>query len=130
MMTDPIADMLTRIRNAQAAKKRSVLIPYSRMKKEIARILEEEGYVGGVSIETEGIKSALVVDLKYQGHAPRITTIKRISTPGQRVYRSYKNMPKVLNDLGIAVISTPKGLMTNKKAQQEQVGGEVLCEVY
>ncbi len=130
MMTDPIADMLTRIRNAQAAHKRFVAIPYSRVKHDIATILHEEGYVAGVVVDADEGRRVLMVDLIYQGKSPRISAIKRISTPGQRVYQSYKRMPNVLNDLGIAVVSTPKGVMTNRRARQEKVGGEVLCEVY
>ncbi|HLD19731.1 MAG TPA: 30S ribosomal protein S8 [Patescibacteria group bacterium] len=130
MMTDPIADMLTRIRNAQAVHKRFVAIPYSRVKYDIANILHEEGYVAGVAVSADEGRQVLMVDLIYQGKAPRISAIKRISTPGHRVYQSYKRMPNVLNDLGIAVVSTPKGVMTNRKARQEKVGGEVLCEVY
>lgn len=131
MMTDPIADMLTRIRNAQAARKRSVMIPYSRVKHDIANILHQEGYIATVAIDTgEGVRKVLMIDLIYQGTLPRMSSLKRVSTPGKRVYQSYKRMPNVLNDLGIAIVSTPKGVMTNRKARQEKVGGEVLCEVY
>lgn len=130
MMTDPISDMLTRIRNAQAVRKLTVEIPYSKLKKEIATILEQEGYVQGSEVVSEGVIKALKVQLQYEDKKGRITSLTRISKPGRRVYCSYKELPRVLNGLGIAIISTPKGLMTNQTARKEKVGGEVLCEIY
>ena len=130
MMTDPSSDMLTRIRNAQAVRKLTVEMPYSKLKKEIAKILEQEGYVQGSEVVSEGVIKALKVQLQYEDKKPRITSLIRISKPGRRVYCAYKELPRVLNGLGIAIISTPKGLMTNQTARKEKVGGEILCEIY
>ena len=129
MMTDPIADMLTRIRNASRARKHNVEIPYSTMKHAIATILNAEGYIGAIEA-TEAIPRLLVLELKYLGKEPAIQAIDRESTPGHRVYRKATELPRVLNDYGIAIISTPKGIMTNKAARKEGVGGEVICSVY
>jgi len=129
MMTDPISDMLTRIRNALAVNKVEVVVPYSKLKSEIARILEESGYVLGQE-KKETDHSQLVIKLKYKNNRPAIQGLKRVSRPGRRVYVGKEELPVVLNNLGIAVISTPKGLMTNKQAKQNGVGGEVICEVY
>lgn len=129
MMTDPIADMLTRIRNAAAARKRTVLIPLSKVKKAIAEILKEEGYIEAIAVE-EGNPQLLVLTLGYVGKQPKIQSLKRESTPGHRMYKKSDELPRVLNDYGVAIVSTSKGLMTNKKARQEGIGGEVLCSVY
>lgn len=129
MMTDPIADMLTRIRNAQLSKKREVRIPASKLKKNLAAILSTEGYLGAVR-EEEGTPRTLVLELKYIGQKPRITSLKRESKPGHRMYRQATELPKILNGYGIAVVSTSKGLMTNKEAQTQGIGGEVICSVY
>jgi len=137
-MTDPIADMLTRIRNASAVKKEEVVLPMSKIKFNIAKILQNEGWVGNVSvIKGEGQKNGsstfdmLKIGLKYEKSGnPAITSIKRISKPGLKIYRSKDELPRVLNNLGIAIISTSQGLMTNKEAVKKGVGGEVLCEVY
>lgn len=128
-MTDPIADMLTRIRNAAAARKRTVLVPLSKAKKSIAEILKEEGYIEAFDVQ-EGNPAQLVLTLGYVGKEPKIQSITRESTPGHRMYRKAEDLPRVLNDYGVAIISTSRGLMTNKKARQAGIGGEVLCSVY
>lgn len=130
MYTDPISDFLTRLRNAQAARHERVVLPGSRLKFAIAKILEREGYVGEVHEEAEGPKKRLTVALKYSGKQPMIRSVKRISTPGRRVYRGAGELPRVLSDQGIAIISTSAGLMTNKDARRRKLGGEVLCEVF
>ncbi len=129
-MTDPIADMLTRIRNALMVKKDAVEIPASNMKKAIANILLEEGYVSGVEIKEGEHGEIINVTLKYVNGKPVIGGLERVSKPGLRTYSGAKNMPKVLGGFGIAVISTSKGIMTDKKAKALGVGGEVLCYVY
>lgn len=129
MMTDPIADMLTRIRNAQMARRASVEIPASKLKKAIVQILQSNGYVGDIS-ESEGMPNKLVVELKYHGKMPAIRSLKRESKPGHRLYKKSEEMPRVLNDYGIAIVSTSKGLMTNKDARTQGIGGEIICSVY
>jgi len=129
MMTDPIADMLTRIRNAQLSKKREVLIPASKVKRAVVEILSNEGYVGKIS-EQDGLPVQLVVELKYEDKQPAIASIKRESKPGHRVYRKADELPTVLNGYGIAIVSTSKGLMTNKDAKKQGIGGEVICSIY
>ena len=137
-MTDPIADMLTRIRNASAVKKHEIVLPMSKIKFEIAKILKAEGWiydtevmkVGGAKNKAQ-VFDELKIVLKYKKSGkPAITTLKRISKPGLRVYVNKLNLPKVLNNLGIAIISTPSGMMTNKKARKAGLGGEVICEIY
>lgn len=130
-MTDPIADMLTRIRNALVGKKESVDIPVSNIKKEIARILLDEGYIEGYKVVGEGIDSVLKVDLKYGAKGEKIITgLKRISKPGLRIYAGYDELPKVLGGMGIAIVSTPKGVMTDRQARKEHHGGEILAYVW
>ena len=136
-MIDPIADMLTRIRNAQAVRKETVVMPMSKLKLNIAKILEREGWINKAEvIKASGKKNEgsqfdeLKLELKYSGKTGAITSIKRISKPGLRVYTGKLELPKVLNNLGIAIISTPSGLMTNKEAKKQGLGGEVLCEIY
>src|SRR5258706_14930608 len=133
MTSDPIGDMLTRIRNALMVAHPNVAIPYSKMKAEIARILQEEGYVEGFTI-SEGPKQVITVDLKYFGkrrvRQPVVSGIKRIITPGRRVYRGKSEVPWVLSGMGIAIMSTPKGVMTGAQARREGVGGEVLAYVW
>lgn len=129
-MTDTIADMLTRIRNAQAVHKPIVRVPFSTLKQRIVDILVAEGYVAASTMEKDGSRSALVLTLKYLNQRPAIRELKRISTPGRRVYVGTKGMPYVYENLGIAIISTSKGIMTNKEARRQRVGGEVLCEVF
>ncbi len=129
-MTDPIADMLTRIRNALTVKKEKVEIPASNMKKAIAEILLQEGYISGVELKENDHEGVIVVTLKYADGKPVIGGLERVSKPGLRTYSGAKTMPKVLGGYGIAIISTNKGIMTDKKAKAENVGGEVLCYVY
>lgn len=129
MNTDPISDLLTRIRNAQDARHDDLQLPSSRMKFAIAKILEREGYVSSVSEQADGVKKTLSIGLKYDGKEPAIRSLKRISTPGRRVYRGADELPRPLSDIGIAIVSTSAGLMTNKDARRRKLGGEVLCEI-
>ncbi|MEK7094984.1 MAG: 30S ribosomal protein S8 [Patescibacteria group bacterium] len=129
-MTDPIGDMLTRIRNAQSARLKSVKIPHSRLKFDMAKIMEREGYVSSVRTENDGIKGEIIVLLKYTAGVPTIRALKRISKPGRRLYAKANELPRVLSDIGIAIVSTPSGLMTNKEARKRRLGGEVLCEIF
>ena len=129
--TDPIADMLTRIRNAQTARHESVLVPMSKTKKAIAEILQKEGFVSSVEVEGEGAKSNIKIGLKYGPHGIKVISgLKRISKPGLRVHVGVEDMPKVLSGLGIAIVSTNKGIITDKEARKLNVGGEVLCFVW
>lgn len=129
-ITDPIADMLTRIRNAGRAGHETCEIPASRLKKNIADILVEEGYIQSVEEKEGHVQGVLLVTLKYYDHKPVISGISRISKPGLRVYADAKNMPQVLGGLGIAIVSTSHGVMTDRKARKENVGGEVLAYVW
>ncbi|MFH0987840.1 MAG: 30S ribosomal protein S8 [Parcubacteria group bacterium] len=130
-MTDPIADMLTRIRNAQMAKRKEVLMPYSKIKFAIARILEKEKFVAKAEeLSTESGIKELSIKLKYENGKPAISRIARVSKLGCRVYAGKEKLPRVLNNFGIAVVSTSRGVMTNKEARKLGVGGEVLCEIY
>ena len=130
-MTDPIADMLTRIRNALAVRKETVEIPSSNMKKAIAEILLKEGYVKNVQEVEDGYNGKLVITLKYTEHNQSVISgLERKSRPGLRVYSGAQDMPKVLGGFGIAIVSTNKGIMTDKQAKAQNVGGEVLCYVY
>ncbi len=128
-MTDPIADMLTRIRNALRAAHASVTMPDSRIKRELARVLKEEGYIKGFAVEPDASKPTLRVDLKYYEGEPVIDNLDRISKPGRRVYRGIDDMPLVNAGLGITIVSTSKGIMTARAAKKQQVGGEVICTV-
>jgi len=131
VMTDPIADMLTRIRNANSAKHATVTIPSSNIKKAIAEILLEEGYIKDFKCIDDDKQGMIEVTLKYGEDDSRVIAgIKRISKPGLRIYASKEEVPKVLNGLGIAILSTSKGIMTDKKARQNNVGGEVICYVW
>lgn len=129
MMTDPIADMLTRIRNAQKAEKISVSMPLSKMKKAIANVLKEEGYIDGVEDDTVDGKPTLKITLRYFEGAGVISSLKRISKPGLRVYKPSEELPSVNGGLGTAIISTNKGIITDKAAREAGVGGEVICTV-
>ena len=129
-ITDPIADMLTRIRNANTAKHETVDIPASNMKKSIAEILNEEGYIKGYQIIEDGKQGVIRITLKYAGKEKVISGIQRVSKPGLRMYAPADELPRVLKGLGIAIISTSKGIMTDKKARQEHIGGEVLAFVW
>ena len=131
MMTDPIADMLSRIRNANNARHKSVDIPCSNIKKEIAKILLDEGYIKGYDVVEDDKQGIIKIDLKYSGDGEKVISgLKRISKPGLRVYVKCDDVPKVLGGLGIAIISTSKGIITDKKARQDKVGGEVICYVW
>ena len=129
-MTDPIADMLTRIRNGYQARHEKVEMPWSRIKEEIARILQEEGYINGYKVHREGAKAVLRVMLRYVDKEPVLLGIERVSKPGRRIYSGHRELPKVRNGFGIAIISTSKGLLTDEAARRERVGGEVLCAVW
>lgn len=129
-MQDPIADMLTRIRNAAAAGLEKVSIPLSKEKKAIAEVLKEEGYLNSVVVAGEGVKSQIVVELKYAGNTAVIEGIERVSKSSCRVHCGSREIPRVRNGLGIVVLSTPKGIMSGRKAAQENVGGEILCRVW
>ena len=128
-MSAPIADMLTRIRNAQAAQKSRVVMPSSKVKVAIASVLKEEGYVDDFAVREVDGKSSLDIALKYYAGAPVIEQIERVSRPGLRVYKGSQDLPRVMNGLGVAIVSTPKGVMTDRKARATNVGGEVLCIV-
>ncbi|MBR1889907.1 MAG: 30S ribosomal protein S8 [Alloprevotella sp.] len=131
-MTDPIADYLTRLRNAIQAKHRVVEIPASNLKKDITKILFEKGYILNYKFEEEGPQGTIKIALKYdpQTKASAIKSLTRISRPGMRQYKGYREMPRVINGLGIAIVSTSKGVMTDKEATVEKIGGEVLCFIY
>ena len=128
-MSDPIADMLTRIRNAQMVEKPSVAMPSSKLKTAIAEVLKAEGYIDGFVIEGEATKPQLKIGLKYYAGKPVIEHIERVSRPGLRVYKGRHDIPNVMNGLGVAIVTTPKGVMTDRKARQAGIGGEVLCYV-
>ena len=130
-ITDPIADMLTRIRNANSQKHETVDIPASNMKKAIAQILVDEGYIKGYEVIEDGKQGVIHMTLKYgQNKSQVITGLRRVSKPGLRIYTGVEDMPKVMKGLGVAIISTPKGVMTDKKARKENVGGEVLAFIW
>ena len=128
-MTDPVADMLTRIRNAQMAEKLSVSMPSSKLKVAIAKVLKDEGYIDDFAIRERGAKPELDLALKYYAGRPVIERIERVSKPGLRVYKGKDDLPRVMNGLGVAIVSTPKGVMTDRKARAAGIGGEVLCYV-
>ena len=129
-MTDPIADMLTRIRNASAVNKPEVVLPYSKQKYNIAKLLLEEGYIRGVE-KSKNKFDEIIIKLRYRkDKTPYISHIKRISKPGRRVYIGKDDLPVILNNIGIAIISTSRGLLTNKKAKKMKIGGEIICEIY
>ena len=131
LVTDPIADMLTRIRNALIVKHDTVEVPVSVMKRSIADILLNEGYIKGYTINEEGVEPMMVINLKYGPNRQKVITgLKRISKPGLRVYARKDNIPKVLNGLGIAIISTSKGIMTDREARKQGIGGEVLAYIW
>ena len=128
-MSDPIADMLTRIRNAQGVQKTNVSMPSSKVKVAIANVLKDEGYIEDFAVSTEGGKSELNIGLKYYVGRPVIERLERVSRPGLRIYKGKDEIPSVMNGLGVAIVSTPKGVMTDRKARATGVGGEVLCYV-
>jgi small subunit ribosomal protein S8 len=128
-MTDPIADMLTRIRNAQMADKMAVTMPSSKLKVSIAKVLKDEGYIDDFAVRDNSGKAELDIALKYYAGRPVIERIERVSKPGLRVYKGSDDLPRVMNGLGVAIVSTPQGVMTDRKARASNVGGEVLCIV-
>jgi small subunit ribosomal protein S8 len=131
MMTDSIADMLTRIRNASNAGLETAQIPYSRLKEAILKVLKDEGFLSDVQVAGEGVRKSLVVGLKYVGRGTRVLSgLERVSTPGRRVYVGHEDMRAVRGGLGITVVSTSKGIMTDHQARQQHIGGEALCRVW
>lgn len=129
-MTDPLADMLARIKNAVAMRKKQVEIPHSRLKAEVAKVLLQEGYIAGVS-ETEGVSRSIVLELRYVGRRiSAVQSLARLSRPGQRLYVGCADVPKIKSGLGTAILSTSKGVMSDKKARELGIGGELLCEVW
>ncbi len=128
-MSDPIADMLTRIRNGQSARKKSIQLPSSKLKLSIANVLKEEGFINDFAAETMGSHSVMTIVLKYYKGVPVIENIKRISRPGLRIYKAKDELPKVLGGLGIAIVSTSSGVMTDKAARANGHGGEIICTV-
>ena len=128
-MQDPLADMLTRIRNAQMAEKSVVSMPSSTLKVAVAKVLKDEGYIDDFAVKSDAGKSELEISLKYYAGRPVIERIERVSRPGLRVYKGSTSIPQVMNGLGVAIVTTPKGVMTDRKARATGVGGEVLCYV-
>ena len=128
-MSDPIADMLTRIRNAQMVEKAVVLVPSSKVKVAIAQVLKDEGYIDGFAVKSDDGKPQLEIALKYYAGKPVIERIERVSRPGLRVYKGHGSIPQVMNGLGVAIVTTPQGVMTDRKARATGIGGEVLCYV-
>ncbi len=128
-MSDPIADMLTRIRNAQRIEKPEVLMPSSKLKVSIAQVLKDEGYIDGFKVEANDGKPELRIGLKYYAGRPVIERLERVSRPGLRIYKGCDHIPQVMNGLGVAIVSTPRGVMTDRRARTQGVGGEVLCYV-
>jgi small subunit ribosomal protein S8 len=128
-MSDPISDMLTRIRNAQTVGHAEVAMPASRLKSAIAKVLKDEGYIEDFAVREDGAKSVLRIGLKYYAGRPVIERLERVSKPGLRVYRGRDDIPRVMNGLGVAIVSTSRGVMTDRKARADGVGGEILCIV-
>ncbi|MCA3256222.1 MAG: 30S ribosomal protein S8 [Alphaproteobacteria bacterium] len=129
-VTDPLGDMLTRIRNGQQAKKDSVLTPASKLRQRVLDVLQREGYIRGYSEEVEATHPAIRIELKYFEGQPAIQYLQRVSKPGRRVYSGAKELPRVRNGLGITIVSTPKGVLSDAEAREQNVGGEVLCQVF
>ena len=129
-LSDPIGDMLARIKNAQMRNSKKVLMPSSKFKTKIADVLKNEGYINGFNVDKNDNKQVLIIDLKYNSGSPVISVIERVSKPGRRVFSSAQSLPKINNGLGIAIISTPKGVMTDIDARKQKVGGEIICKVF
>jgi len=129
-MQDPIADMFVRIRNAQARAKRETVVPASKQKQAIAEVLKTEGYISGYRMDTTGTHPNMVIELKYYQGRPVIEKIQRVSRPGLRVYKANDELPRVVGGLGVAIVSTSRGLMTDREARAQGIGGEVICSVY
>ena len=129
-LTDPIGDMLARIKNSQLRNHKKVEMPSSNFKMKIAYVLKNEGYINGFNVDKNENKQVLIIDLKYNSGSPVISVIERVSKPGRRVFSSAQSLPKINNGLGIAIISTPKGVMTDIDARKQKVGGEIICKVF
>ena len=129
-LTDPIGDMLARIKKSQLRNHKKVEMPSSNFKMKIADVLKNEGYINGFNVDKNDNKDVLIIDLKYNSGSPVISVIERISKPGRRVFSSAESLPKINNGLGIAIISTPKGVMTDIEARKQKVGGEIICKVF
>jgi len=129
-LTDPIGDMLARIKNSQLRNHKKVEMPSSNFKMKIADVLKNEGYINGFNVDKNENKQVLIIDLKYNSGSPVISVIERVSKPGRRVFSSAQSLPKINNGLGIAIISTPKGVMTDIDARKQSVGGEIICKVF
>ena len=129
-LTDPIGDMLARIKNSQSRNHKKVEMPSSNFKMKIADVLKNEGYINGFNVDKNENKQVLIIDLKYNSGSPVISVIERVSKPGRRVFSSAQSLPKINNGLGIAIISTPKGVMTDIDARKQKVGGEIICKVF
>ena len=129
-LTDPIGDMLARIKNSQLRNHKKVEMPSSNFKMKIADVLKNEGYINGFNIDKNDNKQVLIIDLKYNSGSPVISVIERVSKPGRRVFSSAQSLPKINNGLGITIISTPKGVMTDIDARKQKVGGEIICKVF
>ena len=129
-LTDPIGDMLARIKNSQLRNHKKVEMPSSNFKMKIADVLKNEGYINGFNVDKNDNKQVLIIDLKYNSGSPVITVIERVSRPGRRIFSSAESLPKINNGLGIAIVSTPKGVMTDIEARKQKVGGEVICKVF
>ena len=129
-LTDPIGDMLARIKNSQLRNHKKVEMPSSNFKMKIADVLKNEGYINGFNVDKNDDKQVLIIDLKYNSGSPVITVIERVSRPGRRIFSSAESLPKINNGLGIAIVSTPKGVMTDIEARKQKIGGEVICKVF
>jgi small subunit ribosomal protein S8 len=130
-MTDPISDMLTRIRNAQMIRKAQVVVPYSKLKAALAEVLQREGFLVSVREQADGVRKMLILELRYaSGGQPVISGLKRVSRPGQRIYRGYSEIPRALSGMGVTILSTSRGLLTDREARKEKIGGEVLCQIW
>jgi len=129
-LTDPIGDMIARIKNSQLRNHKKVEMPSSNFKMKIADVLKNEGYINGFNVDKNDNKQVLIIDLKYNSGSPVISVIERVSKPGRRIFSSAQSLPKINNGLGIAIISTPKGVMTDIDARKQKVGGEIICKVF
>lgn len=129
-MTDPIADMIIRIKNALLARHSEVTMPHSKLKQSIAKILEAEGYIEGVEVKSDSIVPQIMIKLKYQGKTPAITDVRRLSKPGRRLYAPANQIPRALGGYGITIVSTSKGVITDTQARKQNVGGEIICQIW
>ena len=129
-LTDPIGDMLARIKNSQLRNHKKVEMPSSNFKMKIADVLKNEGYINGFNVDKNENKQVLIIDLKYNSGSPVISSIQRVSKPGRRIFSSAESLPKINNGLGIAIVSTPKGVMTDIDARKQKIGGEIICKVF